>query len=563
MELRPYQAEGLDKSRERLSAGTNRQLFSMATGLGKGVLFAALRSHHGFDGKVMALVHTDELAQQAEKKFHQCNQGTMIGVEMGSRRAAPMDTFIVGSVPTLGRKGSSRIEQFYPEDFSAIISDEVHHLPGDGRWQRVLEHFGLTDPGSPILSLGLTATPNRSDGKGLSPWFDEVVFDMSILDGIKQGYLVDLVCHRVNTRASLDKVHVVGKKFNDAELTKEINTPERNALIVKAWTQRAWDLRTLVFTQNVQHALDLAEAFKALGVPAAAVWGEDPERDVKLKAHRSGELTVLLNAQMLREGYDDPGIMCVILAAPHMAALPYAQEVGRLTRIPEDVSRLYGNLHAARAAGFPIAKEVGILIDVVDNSVKHPLVSITSLMGMPANLDLKGTPVSKAKEKLDRIAAEFPMANLADLKDFNKLDALTEQVKLFTVQYPPEIKQLSELAWRKSADGYQIAVNRELVTVSQDLRGEWQIRGRVGDHQAEFSAQNLAGAFNIADRFIVDNGGVKTLLKRDVRWHNDSPTDKQIALCRILKIQIPPNATKGMVSYAIDQKRAMQREAHV
>jgi hypothetical protein len=134
-------------------------------------------------------------------------------------------------------------------------------------------------------------------------------------------------------------------------------------------------------------------------------------------------------------------------------------------------------------------------------------------------------------------------------------------MSLFHVQYPPEISRMSELAWRKSPEGYMIAVNRELVTVSQDLRGDWQIRGQINGKPVQGTAQNLPGAMNMADRAIIDNGGVRTLLKREQRWHNDSPTPKQVSLCRLLKIQIPPNATKGTVSHAIDQKMNQRRTA--
>jgi hypothetical protein len=93
------------------------------------------------------------------------------------------------------------------------------------------------------------------------------------------------------------------------------------------------------------------------------------------------------------------------------------------------------------------------------------------------------------------------------------------------------------------------------VTITKDLREEWQIRGRIGETVAELSAQNLPGAMNLADRFILDHGGVKSYLARDVRWRSDPPTDKQLGLCRTLRITVPPGATKGQVSAAIDAKR--------
>src|ERR1019366_10419684 len=155
---------------------------------GKAVLFATLRTEYDFKRKAMILVHREELANQAADKILRWNPGLMVGVEKAERWARPMDSFIVASVPTLGRRNSERIKRFDPEDFDCIVSDEAHHATSP-QWKRVLDHFGLLSPGGRILSLGLTATPNRSDGTGLRDCFDEIVFNMDIKAGIDTGYL--------------------------------------------------------------------------------------------------------------------------------------------------------------------------------------------------------------------------------------------------------------------------------------------------------------------------------------------------------------------------------------
>jgi len=131
------------------------------------------------------------------------------------------------------------------------------------------------------------------------------------------------------------------------------------------------------------------------------------------------------------------------------------------------------------------------------------------------------------------------------------------------VNYPPEISKLSELAWRKSSEGYVLAVNRDLVTIMTDLRGDFMIRGRVGEKTIETTSQNLPGAFNAADGFVLSSGGVKSYLVRDARWKQDDPSPAQIGLCRRLKVNIPPGATKGMVSAAIDAKYLQMRTGRV
>jgi len=545
MPLRAYQSACLDRSLERYRAGVNRQLAVMATGLGKAVLFATLRQHHGFEKRVMVLVHREELAQQAADKILHWNPGLLLGTEMARHKAREMDTHVIASVPTLGRNGSERLRRFDPADFDCIVSDEAHHSPSP-QWQRVLNYFGLMSPGAPILSLGLTATPNRSDGLGLRKCFDEIVYDMGIDVGIREGFLVDLRCWRISTKSNLDAVRTTAGDFNEKDLANTVNTPERNGMVVKAWAQHAWEKKSLVFTVDIQHALDLAEAFKALGVPAAAVWGDDPDRAEKLRQHRyTGEITVLVNCAVLTEGYDDPSLECIVLARPTKSALLLTQMIGRGTRMPSECH------HISEVA--EDGKHECIVLDVVDTTSKHQLCTVPSLLGLPVNIDLRGAKYQEAKGKIERVANEFPQANLADLRDLDKLDYLATQFSLFHVKYPPEVERLTELAWRKGGDGYILPVRRDRLMLARDLRDEWWVRGSLNGKAVEIHAQNLAGAFNAADREVmVMARDQRQLVMRNAHWHDQRPSDKQISLCRKLGLQIPAGATRGMVSARLD-----------
>jgi superfamily II DNA or RNA helicase len=544
--LRPYQLDALSRSKEAYGRGINRQLAVLATGLGKTAIAANLRAHHGFTKPIIFLVHYETLAVQAATAMQRWNPDLRVGVEMAGSYA-DLDgfyppQFIVASVPTLGRKGSERIKRFLPGDFAAVIQDECHLGLADS-FKRVYKHFGLLEPNPDgMLFLGITATPNRADGQGLRDLFDAIVFDMGIQKGIADGWLCDIRGIRVSGHADLDKVKVRAGEFAQDDLEKAVNTPKRNAIIVKEWYKHAYDRRTIAFTVDVQHALDLAEAFKVHGVAAKAVWGDDPERHEKIRGHKSGEYPIIACAQLLGIGYDDPQVNCIILSAPRKSFVRYAQEVGRGTRISDGKADL-------------------LVIDVGDNASRHNLCSISTLLGLPKELDLKGEKYSVAKQKLDRIAAEFPSANVQDIKSLSELKSIAENISLFQPNYPPEIARLSELAWRKSGDGYCLAVSRDLVSITQDLRGDWQIRGRVGEAVAEFSAQNLPGAMNVADRFVLDHGGVKGYLKRETKWRGEPPTEKQIRLARILKLTIPPGATKGAVSAAIDARRIAMNQS--
>lgn len=556
MELRPYQQRFFAEVRSAYDADCNRQLGVLATGLGKAVLFAKLREQMGFQKKIMILVHREELAQQAARQLHSWNPDVMVGIEMAEQSAVPMDSLIVASVPTLGRSKSSRILKFYPEEFDAIISDECHHLSHDSQWANVLEYFGVLRPGkSRILSLGLTATPNRSDGNGLKDFYDRIVFSMGLWDGIESGYLVPPEAWLVKSNTNLDAVHTRGGDFAEDELANAVNTPERNAAIVREWMKRAYGKRTLAFCVNIQHAHDLATMFRHYSIFAEPIWGTDPERAAKFARHRDGQTTVLTNCQLTREGYDDRDIECIVLAQPHKASLPVEQEIGRGTRLPTGCD----NILDAQNSGIHLTKDKCIILSIQDVTRKHKLFDLPTLFGLPTGMDLEGKSIIYAKKKYEEVAKEFPTADLTQISTLAKLESVSGSLELFRPNYPPEIAKLSELGWRKNGDGYMLVANRDLITITKDLRDEYTIVGNLKGQVVTLTAQNLPGAFNIGDSLV--SRDLIGLLRRDARWHDDKPTEKQLGLCRILGIPVPTGVTKGQVSAAIDAKRAQQKAA--
>jgi ATP-dependent helicase IRC3 len=239
-------------------------------------------------------------------------------------------------------------------------------------------------------------------------------------------------------------------------------------------------------------------------------------------------------------GYDDPRISCVIPAAPTKSFVRYAQQIGRGTRIAD-------------------GKKECLILDPCDNAAKHNLCSISTLLGLPKDLDMKGETFSKIREKLDRVAKDFPTANLYDIKSLAELDSIAENISLFTVTYPPEIKQLSELAWRQQGEGYFLNVNRERITLSRDLREEWWVKGSINGKPVEIHTQNLAGAFNAADREVLNSGTPKVFLSRNASWRTNPATQGQIEALRRCKIPIPGGITKEQASAALSAHFARSR----
>src|SRR5581483_2135454 len=358
---RPYQNAALKESYNKYALGVTRQLIVLPTGTGKTVVFANLPNHHGLRGRIMVLVHTEELVNQAVDKIRKWNPSYNVDIEKAEQWTSTNANVIVASVATLGREGSERLKRFKPEEFDAIICDEAHHSTADS-YIRIFNHFGLLADNNKKLLVGVTATPNRGDGVGLNLVYDEIVYQMSILDAIKQGWLSDLRGIRITTDTSLDSVKTRAGDFETGDLGRTVNTPARNRLIVEGWQKYAQDRQTVVFCVDVQHAKDLADEFMRAGIPSQAVWGDDPSREEKLKAHKAKTLRVLCNCNVLTEGYDDWQLACIVTARPTKSPLMFAQQIGRGTRIPEGID----NLVEARKKGVPLAKTDCIVLDVAD-----------------------------------------------------------------------------------------------------------------------------------------------------------------------------------------------------
>jgi superfamily II DNA or RNA helicase len=181
--------------------------------------------------------------------------------------------------------------------------------------------------------LGLTATPERLDGKGLDYLFDEMIVVRSVTQLIDDGYLIKPQCF-VGPTCDLTGIHTRLGDYDAGELEEAMDTPRLVGDIVKNWRRLANNYRTVVFAAGVNHAVHLAEAFRDDGVSAAMVSGETKqrERDEIVRAWRSGEITTVTNVNVFTEGFDMPELECCVLARPTQSVTRYLQAVGRVMR---------------------------------------------------------------------------------------------------------------------------------------------------------------------------------------------------------------------------------------
>ena len=329
LSLRPYQRACLEAIDAALTEGTRRPAVVAATGSGKTHVFAHLtRSwHERGGGRVLILVHRDELVRQSVNKLRSVAPGMNVGVVQGKNNDVDADV-IVASVQTLSR--AHRLEQL--PAIGLVICDECHHSVS-ASWQRVLEHVGCFDDDVP--AVGFTATMSRSDSLQLSDIWERVIFKLDILDMIEGGYLCDVKGRRITVDGlTLDEVVTRGGDYAPSSLSEALMRSNAIDATVKAYLEHADGMSTVVFTPTVAAAHAFTDAFRAADISASTVHGSMPkdERRSVLEAFDAGQVAVIVNVMVLTEGWDCPRAQCVIMARPTLSAGLYVQAVGRVLR---------------------------------------------------------------------------------------------------------------------------------------------------------------------------------------------------------------------------------------
>ncbi len=229
--------------------------------------------------------------------------------------------------------------------------------------------------------------------------FRKIVYTYGTKKAIKNGWLVPILGYRLKTETDLSEVKSTAGDYQQDALAEAVNTSLRNAQIVKTWKECAEGRSTVVFAVDIKHSQDLAAEFEKYGIRAAAVWGDDPLRAEKLAKLKSGEITVLVNCNVLVEGFDAWQVSCVTLARPTKSSSMFTQMIGRGLRLQDGT----GNLLEATKAGMALQKTDCKVIDVVDCSRKCNLVTLPSLLGLNPEFNLRGESITKAVEKIEEL----------------------------------------------------------------------------------------------------------------------------------------------------------------
>lgn len=545
---RPYQEQAIEADITEYDKGVRRMMNVMATGTGKTHVFSrlyeALKSR--LPGQMMVVAHTEELVKQNAKRIAELNPGAKVGTEMAGAYCDPNSDIISASVATVGRAGTERVKRFNWDRIDKVVVDEAHHSVTDA-YGRVFELAGVMRTGTDKFLLGTTATTERPDGKALSDIYERVAFVYSLRQAITDKWLVPIRGYRVTTTSKLDEVESYNGDFSLSKLSAAVDTDARNRQVVDSWKQLALGRKTVVFAVDVDHAKRLANRFNESGVPAAAIWGDDPERESKLERHRNGEFQVIVNCAVLVEGYDDPSISCVLLARPTKSPILFAQMVGRGTRLAHGKSDL-------------------VVIDIVDSTIGNSLVTLPTLMGLSNILDVKGRDILGVVEEMEAVQLLHPSLDLTKLDDIETLQSVVSSIDMFEVRFPAEVESNSDFIWFKAANGgYRINIPKDgpeksgFLRIQENLLGQWAITGQIKEVDLAATRPTMEEAFRASDEQIRKRLGKMRLsyLLREATWHSKPVTSGQKKMLERLfpwKTFPYPQMTSGMASKIINER---------
>lgn len=325
---RGAQIEALYALQESRMEGAAKGLVYAATGIGKTYLAAFDSAKYK---RVLFVAHREEILKQAVVSFKNVRNSADYGFFDGKEKDRDKSV-IFASVATLGRTEYLN-ETYFPADyFEYVIIDEFHHAVTD-QYRRIVEYF------QPQFLLGLTATPERMDGKNIYEICDyNVPYQISLKEAINKGMLVPFHYYGVYDETDYSGLRIVKGRYDEQELNQAYIGNERRYDLIYKYYRKYRSLRAIGFCCSRQHAEDMAKEFCQRGIASAAVYsGENgayaEERNEAIRKLKNGEIRVIFSVDMFNEGMDIASLDMVMFLRPTESPVVFLQQLGRGLRL--------------------------------------------------------------------------------------------------------------------------------------------------------------------------------------------------------------------------------------
>ena len=320
--LRKYQDDGLEGMREAIRQGKKRIILYSATGSGKTVMSAAIIHRAKEKGSlVLFLANRRELIFQAVNTLEEF--GISCGVIMAGEEPDFSKDVQVASMQTYVKRMDLKAPLFneWWHNADIVIVDECHSAISPS-YRKILDGYENT------VSIGLTATPCGSQGRGLGEYYESIVSTISIEKLIEQGHLVPCR-YFAPSKPDLERIKIVAGDYDKKELGRRVQPLIGDVFL--NWARVAGGLQTIIFAVDVKHSIAIKDEFEKNGVSVVHVDAKTP-KDVRMEALedlKSGRVQVITNVGILTHGFDYPEAGCIILARPTKSLSLFLQMAGR------------------------------------------------------------------------------------------------------------------------------------------------------------------------------------------------------------------------------------------
>ena len=405
------QKEALTALASIRSEGADKALLISATGTGKTYLSAFDASAFGAK-KVLFVVHRENIARAAMKTFRRVfGKKVSMGMYTGLKKTDA--DFLFCTVQTISKP--EYYVKFDPNEFDYIVVDEVHRS-GAVSYQRMMDYF------KPKFMLGMSATPERTDGYDIFKRFDyNIAYEIRLQEALAQNMLSPFHYHGITD------LTVNGEMVDDATDFKYLTSDERVKHIYDITRFYGCDrgrIKGLIFCSRVEEAIELAKKLRDLGIKAAALTGSDDEdkREEYIELLESDDpsnyLEYLITVDIFNEGVDIPSVNQVVLLRPTQSAIIFVQQLGRGLRKLEN-------------------KDYVVVLDFIGNYKKSFLIPIALSGDKTYNKDTVRRCISEGSRiipgcstiEFDEIAKERIFHSL-DLANFSDIQLIKDSYKL-------------------------------------------------------------------------------------------------------------------------------------
>ncbi|HEY2493723.1 MAG TPA: DUF3427 domain-containing protein [Paenibacillus sp.] len=329
-----YQKEVLEKlEAQRTLFGRTRNLLVAATGVGKTVISAFDYKRFLTKNPRARLLFVAHRVMQSRDTFRFILKDLNFGdLHVGQHQAESIDHLFI----SIQSFNSMKLTEKTTSDFyDFIIVDEFHHAAAPS-YQKLLSYY------NPQILLGLTATPERMDGKDILAYFDHTIAaEIRLTDAIDRKLLCPFQYFGITDHVDLSRVKWSRKGYDLAELEQVYTHNKiRTTQIInsmKKYVTDMEDVKGLGFCVSVEHALYMAKVFEEAGIPAVALHGNSSEQERSTVKSRliSGEISMIFVVDLYNEGVDIPAVNTILFLRPTESLTVFLQQLGRGLRLAE------------------------------------------------------------------------------------------------------------------------------------------------------------------------------------------------------------------------------------